>query len=434
MKRFIKRIVPLIFAVVYTVSMPLETHAIDSLFYSSNDILFYDESDTACTSERFALAGKDNREKIFNFLKGKGLNQNQAAGVLANIDQEGDFSPTRHEDGFPFNEMGYGIVQWTGGRRTALEAHLKKTIPETFTNYYKDGYGGTPSEADGFVPRNRDTNELMPLADNDAFLSSELLFLFDETSSRKITASTAAVSSAKVGQNEWEALKAATTIEDATKIWLYNFEIPADIAKEAEERSVAAREILALMGGGVSAGGTTTGCVDSTSGDVAALQATVANYAWPEYHPPSYVTLKPEYAAAVEKAAATGGYVGGNRYRGVDCGGFVTRVMVDSGYDPTYNANKGPTSIQKTWLDDNWENIGNGSSIDTATLRPGDVAMLPGHTFMFAGTNIEGFGKGTAGWKGIASASLDERAPMAGLESLTGGGTTWYRKKVVSHE
>src|SRR5688572_22007601 len=91
-----KRITLLIFAVLFTASMPVETGAIDTLFYSSNDILFSDDS-TKCAAGEFALAGKDNRQKIYNFLTGKGLNAQQAAGVLGNIQRESGYSPTRHE-------------------------------------------------------------------------------------------------------------------------------------------------------------------------------------------------------------------------------------------------------------------------------------------------------------------------------------------------
>jgi len=433
MKRFFKRAFPLFIAVVYTVAMPLETRAIDTFFYSSNDILFSDESATVCEASTVALSGKDNREKIYNFLRGKGLNAHQAAGVLGNIQHESGYSPTRHEISHSnFESGGYGIAQWTFGRRITLKAHLDKTVPNLVGQYYNDKYGGGVSAADGFVPKNSDTGELMPLADNDAFLAAELAFLYDETSVRKISSKTASVTSAEVGQNEWEALKKATSIQDATKIWLYNFEIPANIEQAAVTRSAAAQDILAEIGTAAAAGA--SGCLDATSGDVAALQATVKKYAWPEYHRPGYVTLKPEYAEAVGKAVTAGGYVGGIRYRGVDCGGFVTRVMIDSGFEPEYNAQKGPTATQKQWLDANWTSLGNGASIDTATLQPGDVAMLPGHTFMFAGTNIDGFGTTTSGWKGVASASLDERAPMAGIEDLSSAKVTWYRKKAVSHE
>ncbi|OYW86335.1 hypothetical protein B7Z17_00600 [Candidatus Saccharibacteria bacterium 32-49-10] len=262
-------------------------------------------------------------------------------------------------------------------------------------------------------------------------------FLYEETTNRKIRATTAKYTSASQGENEWEALRSATTASDAAKIWVYNFEIPANIHTAARTRAEEAERLLPKLrseAGGATASGVANNCVDPHSGDVQALQATVKLYAWPEYHGPGFVEKKPEYKRAVDIALANGGYVGGFRYRGVDCGGFVTRVMIDSGYEPDYNSKKGATPIQKEWLDANWERLGTGDTIDVAQLRPGDVAWLPGHTFMFAGKDIEGFGQTTNGWKGVASSSLDQRAPMAGLESLTKSENIWYRKKVNVHE
>lgn len=156
------------------------------------------------------------------------------------------------------------------------------------------------------------------------------------------------------------------------------------------------------------------------------LQKTILAYAWPDYHPADYTTKKPEYAAAVETARKQGRYVGGGQYPGVDCGGFVTTLMVDSGFEPKYNSSgKGGNVVsQHAWAVQNWQKVGDGSSIDVAKLQPGDVAYSSslGHTFVYAGT-IPGF------HSKIASASYEIwRAPMAGKESPTGD-VTWYRKK-----
>lgn len=156
----------------------------------------------------------------------------------------------------------------------------------------------------------------------------------------------------------------------------------------------------------------------AVTGDLPTL---VKSYAWPEYHEKPYVQRKPAYIQAIAAAKKEGKYIGG--CEGVDCGGFVTTLLNNSGFDPEYNyAGKGGnTTIQESWAKKNWQNLGSGSSIDTATLQPGDVAFSPGHTFVYIG-NIEGFGSN------IASASLCGRAPMAGAESLTAN-TRWYRKK-----
>jgi N-acetylmuramoyl-L-alanine amidase len=165
----------------------------------------------------------------------------------------------------------------------------------------------------------------------------------------------------------------------------------------------------------------------AVSGDLA---KTILAYAWPDYHAAPYTNKKPEYDAAVKKAQSEGRYVGGGQYPGIDCGGFVTTLMIDSGFEPKYNSSgKGGNVVsQHDWATKNWQKVGDGSSIDVSKLQPGDVAYSSdlGHTFVYAGT-IPGF------HSKIASASYSTtgqswRTPMAGHESPTGG-VTWYRKK-----
>lgn len=165
------------------------------------------------------------------------------------------------------------------------------------------------------------------------------------------------------------------------------------------------------------------GCDNETSGNNnSGLAGKVLEYAWPDYHRRPYTELKPAYAQAVAAAQSEGKYVGGNRHPGVDCGGFVTILMNNSGFEPEYNygGKGGSTSIQKRWLDENWQSL--GAITSTADLRPGDVAMQPGHTFVFVGS-ITGFNSE------LASASLDQRAPMADKYGMSGNGVVWYRKK-----
>ena len=168
------------------------------------------------------------------------------------------------------------------------------------------------------------------------------------------------------------------------------------------------------------------------SGDLSVM---TLKYAWPEYHAAPYANNKPEYQDAMVKAKESGQYVGGgtNGQIGVDCGAFVTRLLIDSNFEPKYNHSgkssegAGPTGTQEAWAQKNWSKVGTGSSINTAELQPGDVAFSPGHTFVYVGT-IPGFDSK------IASASFSTtgeswRSPMAGKESLTRGDVTWYRKK-----
>lgn len=182
----------------------------------------------------------------------------------------------------------------------------------------------------------------------------------------------------------------------------------------------------ATGGSGGLSGSDASNCPSSSSGPTFGggdLSATVLAYAWPEqgHEPPT--EKMPAYAAAIEKAKAEGQYVGND---GVDCGGFITRLMIDSGFEPNYNyagkpPNAGPVTSQLQWLKENWQPVNVASSAD---LRPGDVGVNSGatHTYVYVG-QVPGFSKP------IASASNGERAPMASGASEMDPDYTWYRKK-----
>lgn len=217
--------------------------------------------------------------------------------------------------------------------------------------------------------------------------------------------------------------------------WVYN-EFGTNGALTEQEKTkyaagiaTAVKLAVPLIGGEQA----TNSCATvSATGD---LSGTVLSYAWPDYRGSGYTTNKPEYEAASTTARSAGQYIGGIRYPAVDCGGFTTRVMINSGFEPRYNYGAsikngaGYTAIQLSWVRANWQLVGRGNQLSTADLRQGDVAFRvnsdgsnDGHTFMFAG-DIPGFGSK------IASASLDDRAPMAGKENALGANIEWYRKK-----
>lgn len=196
----------------------------------------------------------------------------------------------------------------------------------------------------------------------------------------------------------------------------------------------------------------TDNCKKQSEGD-GSFSSYVMKYAWPDTQR-KRLERKEEYTEAVTKAVSEGRYVGiencGRRpsswspsrraqaqasrggsvspTAGIDCGGFVTILLYDSGFSKEYNhgANKakgaGPTGTQRAWAEQNWQKLGTGNSINTADLKPGDVAHSPGHTFIYVG-DIPGFGSK------IASASLCTYAPQAGAESITSAKVTWFRKK-----
>lgn len=195
----------------------------------------------------------------------------------------------------------------------------------------------------------------------------------------------------------------------------------------AKGQKLFAETLYAAVNGSVDA----KGC--SVNSEFTAL---VKAYAWPDFHKAPYTNRMPEYANAVKQSAEEGRYVGGwaRGVQGIDCGGFVTILVQNSGIAENYNDQKGGTWAQERWVKNHsWLllNKNEDTPVDTSILQPGDVAFTNGHTFIYVG-EIEGFNSV------IASASWGEdtaRAPMAGKEDLLygkGGAVRWYRNPIYS--
>lgn len=389
--------------------------AFDADFYGSNDIMFYDETSSVCggSSEsdgagvdggdgsisgdfskpkNITLKGANNAEKVMNYLLDQGFSVAAASGLMGNFAVESEFRPAvaNYEGSGAF-----GLAQWLGPR---LET-LKK-------------YGGSKY----------DTLEVQV-----QFIFYELqttekssVGVKNQTTPRGAAAFWHKEYERAPGQGDEKRMSAAQRIHDQ---WERSKTIPDTFIGQGDGSD---------GGGGGGGGDDSEACASNFNGGD--LIDIIKAYAWPDYHKAPYPKRKPAYAEAVKKAQSDGRYVGGNTMDqpGVDCGGFITTLMVDSGFEPKYNyggkldKGAGNTVNQKKWLDKNWKKIGTGSSINSADLKPGDVAMEDGHTFMWAG-KIDGFNSE------VASASIGlrtgGRAPMAGMESPTKATLTWYRKK-----
>ena len=98
-------------------------------FYKLNDIIYYDAGEDCAPASSGNMAdinleGNDNAEKIWNFLKSKGFTDEQVAGIMGSLWGESNhFNPDLNEEG---NGIGYGIAQWSFGRRTNLENYAKE--------------------------------------------------------------------------------------------------------------------------------------------------------------------------------------------------------------------------------------------------------------------------------------------------------------------
>ena len=183
-----------------------------------------DTDNTSCCSNgggTGTLVGANNEEKIFNYLSsGKGITAIHAAGIMGNMKAESSFNPTALESDNTPGGTGRGLVQWSFGRRIALD---------------------NAAAAAG-----------VDLAiDNDANLLFQLDYMINESKGRpSITFD---------GVKEWDGLARTTrvdtfdTTQGSTIYWEANFERPASPGQQS--RIDAAIDIMARLGGG---GGVTT--------------------------------------------------------------------------------------------------------------------------------------------------------------------------------
>ncbi len=415
LRRFLSIITVAILVSAYLIDTVKAASTYDQAFYSGNDILFYDPR---CESNQatgyVTLSGKDNLEKILTFFMQHGLTLAQATGIAGNFMAESGLDPTIIQGGghakpgtgyTPTSGVGFGLAQWTsGGRQKGLVEETHR-LGVDITDL-----GGQLSYAWKEMTEKYPHTVTALKATNDPVEAAVIVHDGYESS---------ADSHAQVVNNRGG---------NAQKFYTMYSDAPALAGSTSD---------VQLLADSTTTGDTATGsCVAGGYGN-GNIQQMTTQYAWSRYINGSTNSLpealgkvifatdqKPAYAAAVTKAMKEGRYVGGTHIKGDDCGGFVTILMYDSGFDKGYNSNGrgGPTASQEAWLRKNWEPI---SATDAGDRQPGDVAINSHHTYVYVG-DIPGFGSK------IASASIPgpERAPMAGHEGVTDPSFRWYRQKV----
>lgn len=393
----------------------------DQDFYSGNDILFYDpRCSSGQASGYVTLSGKDNLEKILTFFMQHGLTLAQATGIAGNFMAESGLDPTIIQGGghaksgtnfTPTSGVGFGLAQWTsGGRQQGLVAETKR-LGVDITDL-----GGQLSYAWKEISENYPATLTALKATTDPVDAAVVVHDGYESSAD----SHAAVVNNRGG--------------NAQKFYDMYSDAPALAGSTSDVKPLADTSGAADINES-DTGTTAGGCVAPGFGN-GDLQSMVKQYAWSQYVNGSSSSLPeadgktvlasdqtPAYASAVTLAISEGRYVGGIAVKGDDCGGFVSILMYDSGFDKTYNSNDrgGPTTAQIAWLEKNWQEI---PADDATNRQPGDVAINTQHTYVYVG-NIPGFSSQIAS----ASVSGPVRAPMAGHESVTDTSFRWFRKK-----
>jgi|GEM_PF-648021 len=211
---------------------PKDPEACLDTFYSNNNITLYNPNAKTCSSTSStssALIGDDNAAKIFNYLTGKGLSPEQAAGVVGNFKKEatlagkidpaviqGDPPQIAPANYAPVNGVGFGIAQWTFTPRQAPLVALAKSQSKSIIE-----------------------------------LSVQLDYLWQELNS------THAVALAS--------LKAATTPEDAAYVFHRDYEGSRDTEQTVRQvRGGAAREAFEkYKGASVTANASSSGCTST---------------------------------------------------------------------------------------------------------------------------------------------------------------------------
>lgn len=394
----------------------------DETFYSLNNIGWYDPRCGDTTDAKYVqLAGKDNTEKILNFFMRKGLTLAQASGIVGNMMQESGLNPAIiqggkiADDSYTLQDgVGFGLVQWTSGGRQ-----------QNFMKFMKGlGVGVTD-------------------------LSGQLEFVWKEMSEsypntmRALKASKSPVDAAvAVHGPPSPGYEASADSPDkvrsvrggnAQKVNDKYADAPALAGSTADKAMSPSGEGSAEdVSNASSSNSGKQNCIgDSGSQAGGGLTSLVKDYAWHEFIESGSsknidgktiraTDQQPKYSAAVATAVKAGRYVGGAN--GNDCGGFVTTLIYDSGFDKSYNSNAkgGNTLSQEEWLKKNWKSI---SATDANDRQPGDVAINEDHTYVYVGDIGSDFKSK------VASASYSDRAPMAGHEGVTDSSFRWYRKK-----
>ena len=450
-----QRLTALMLAIVLCCSTVVETVSAvtvdepfyDENFYSLNNIGWYDPRCVEATSAEYVqLAGNDNTEKILNFFMRKGLTLAQAAGIVGNMMQESGLNPAIEEGGRIVDDtyklkpgVGFGLVQWTPPNRqvnltnfinelgvgiTDLSGQLEftwKEMNDSYSHVVRALKQADKADVAAVIVHGRaDVDSSNPVY-------REGMRLIDNRRGYEISGDTGD----EVIQNRGNTANAVyTKYADAPALAGATADSSMTPSGEGSEQLAAAS--------GEAATPKQKECIEddgtAASGDLATLTKA---YAWPEFINPGTskqidgksikaTDQQPKYATAVANAVRDQRYVGGAN--GNDCGGFITTLMYDSGFDKNYNyANEkskmGNTITQEKWLKEHWQPLSAEDAKDASKRQPGDVAINEDHTYLYVGDIGADFKSK------IASASYSDRAPMAGSEGVVDGSFRWYRKK-----
>ncbi|ONI67991.1 peptidase M23 [Kribbella sp. ALI-6-A] len=305
------------------------------------------------------LVGSNNQQKAFNFFTANGYSKEQAAGIVGNMIHESGVEPARlqntpsgqvtHAKAAVDSPLGWGIVQWTpAGKmiRPSLTAtngdEAKVESLEWQLEFLKKQLDGDP-----------------PLPEGGA------------------------------GQQ----LRATKSVADAAVAFGRYFERFAgseDLSNPRyAQRKTAAQQVFDHFSGAPGAVGGTDGAAGGCGAGNGDIVQTAMALSWPdrdESRGPNKEDARPSYQEAMPK------YNGATTfYPYTDCGVFVATVMVMSGVDKDYQ--RRGTGSQRDYVKGSpkYETFDNFT--DISQLKPGDILVNDGHTFIYTGPFKDPAGK-----------------------------------------
>jgi len=351
-------------------------------------------SDSATTDEKL--------QYIYTHFRGLGLTPIQAAAVAGNISVESSGGPTiveknpkhtgkdlpayskdpaslpvvnywpsKDKNGKLFadpnniRQPGWGIIQWTpSGKVVGIAKKAGITAP-----IYEMG-----TQLDLVMWHMKNTS---PTGYNNMLKGFTQTDLGEAVQYFEKTVEGALVPATKSGTRYNRALNAMEKYESSATLALTSSSAAKDTSSDPS----------ALAASGLDQ----TGCapaVSTLNTTDAGLIALIQKYAWPtpNHKPKSEQT--DAYKTAIAAAKAAGKYIGGAN--GDDCGGFITRLMQDSGRDPHYGGG-GNTTAELIYLKKHTELY---KQVSFSEVKFGDIGIWAGssgHTFMYIGDKVPGF-------------------------------------------
>ena len=242
--------------------------------FAQNNIIGYDPTENLsdpCGGG--AMNGDTNFAKIVSYFSGNNsqgisIGANGIAAIIANFQYESGLGPMVGENGTisSASNHGYGVAQFTPDSNITTILKSDPRTMDTFNTYYQAEYAHYLSTEE---EKRTGVTEGVPVAVNDAWLEVELDFVAQgEFNSTKV--GTYRHMGGEMGLDYIddnltiaEALEAAQSAEDATRIFTWIYERPKNKERDANKRAEAVGEILSKVQATM---GTTTLATQSSDG------------------------------------------------------------------------------------------------------------------------------------------------------------------------